>query len=304
MGTVLWQLGQLGYGFAYRVLDARYLGVPQRRRRVLIVGCLGDPACAAEVLLEPEGGAWHPAASREERQDIAGTLGGGAGERGWAADTDRMTVVPKLAPTLPSFSASARGSTTNPHFADHALVASSLKANPEVFTRATTTYGPLEAGDPDRWEEADVASPRTSHSPVARELVVTGTLAPGAHPDGLTGREAESGQLVVSRPLTAHPAGSRLGGESDQFVVSPTLGGGNYGAGNLDEGVPNVVAGAMAAGSVRRLTPLECERLQGFPDGWTEGFADSVRYRMLGNAVAVPMAEWVLRRLARAAAQR
>jgi DNA (cytosine-5)-methyltransferase 1 len=49
--------------------------------------------------------------------------------------------------------------------------------------------------------------------------------------------------------------------------------------------------------AVRRLTPLECERLQGFPDGWTEGFADSVRYRMLGNAVAVPVAEWVLRRI-------
>jgi site-specific DNA-cytosine methylase len=49
--------------------------------------------------------------------------------------------------------------------------------------------------------------------------------------------------------------------------------------------------------SVRRLTPLECERLQGFPDGWTEGHADSHRYRMLGNAVAVPVVEWILRRI-------
>lgn len=49
---------------------------------------------------------------------------------------------------------------------------------------------------------------------------------------------------------------------------------------------------------VRRLTPLECERLQGFPDGWTEGFADSVRYRMLGNAVAVPVVEWLANRIA------
>ena len=51
---------------------------------------------------------------------------------------------------------------------------------------------------------------------------------------------------------------------------------------------------------VRRLTPLECERLQGFPDGWTEGFSDTVRYRMLGNAVAVPNVEWIARRLAKA----
>ena len=48
---------------------------------------------------------------------------------------------------------------------------------------------------------------------------------------------------------------------------------------------------------VRRLTPLECERLQGAPDGWTEGQADSPRYRQLGNAVAVPVFEWVGRRL-------
>lgn len=49
--------------------------------------------------------------------------------------------------------------------------------------------------------------------------------------------------------------------------------------------------------AVRRLTPTECERLQGFPDGWTEGFSDSVRYQMLGNAVAVPVVEWIARRL-------
>jgi len=48
---------------------------------------------------------------------------------------------------------------------------------------------------------------------------------------------------------------------------------------------------------VRRLTPTECERLQGFPDGWTTGQSDSVRYRQLGNAVAVPVVEWIARRL-------
>ncbi len=56
---------------------------------------------------------------------------------------------------------------------------------------------------------------------------------------------------------------------------------------------------------VRRLTPLECERLQGFPDGWTavNGRSDSARYRMLGNAVPVPVVEWILRRIANAGAQ-
>ena len=61
----------------------------------------------------------------------------------------------------------------------------------------------------------------------------------------------------------------------------------------------NLIAGTLRVG-VRRLTPRECERLQGFPDDWTAGHADSRRYQMLGNAVAVPVAEWIGRRLGRA----
>ena len=48
---------------------------------------------------------------------------------------------------------------------------------------------------------------------------------------------------------------------------------------------------------VRRLTPVECERLQGFPDGWTEGQSDGHRYKQIGNAVAVPVVEWIMERL-------
>lgn len=50
----------------------------------------------------------------------------------------------------------------------------------------------------------------------------------------------------------------------------------------------------VAETQVRRLTPLECERLQGFPDGWTEGQADTHRYKQMGNAVAVPVVEWII----------
>jgi DNA (cytosine-5)-methyltransferase 1 len=50
----------------------------------------------------------------------------------------------------------------------------------------------------------------------------------------------------------------------------------------------------MTGTSVRRLTPKECERLQGFPDGWTKGQADSNRYKQMGNAVAVPVVEWII----------
>jgi len=60
------------------------------------------------------------------------------------------------------------------------------------------------------------------------------------------------------------------------------------------EGGGNAVMRDM---NVRRLTPRECERLQGFPDDWTAGQPDSSRYRQMGNAVAVPVVEWILRRL-------
>jgi DNA (cytosine-5)-methyltransferase 1 len=104
MGVVLGALGDLGYGFAYRVLDAQHFGVPQRRRRVFIVAGrragAPDVAGPAAILLEPEGVRGNPAPSLEAGQDVAGTLGGGAGSRGWADDTDRMTFVPVPADSL------------------------------------------------------------------------------------------------------------------------------------------------------------------------------------------------------------
>ena len=59
-------------------------------------------------------------------------------------------------------------------------------------------------------------------------------------------------------------------------------------------GQPGCVTSGLA---VRRRTPLECERLQGLPDGWTAGQSDSARYRQIGNSVAVPVVEWIARRV-------
>ena len=63
------------------------------------------------------------------------------------------------------------------------------------------------------------------------------------------------------------------------------------------KGVGNqyVQEGKLIMGTdVRRLTPVECERLQGFPDDWTAGQSDSTRYKQMGNAVAVPVVEWII----------
>jgi DNA (cytosine-5)-methyltransferase 1 len=64
-------------------------------------------------------------------------------------------------------------------------------------------------------------------------------------------------------------------------------------AANQPMGVPSILNNQ----TVRRLTPVECERLQGFPDNWTDGQADSNRYKQMGNAVAVPVVSWIIERM-------
>jgi DNA (cytosine-5)-methyltransferase 1 len=79
MGAVLGSLAELGYGHAYRVLDAQFFGVPQQRRRVVIVGHLGAPfGAAAQVLLEPESGTGDLATGRQARTNTAGPTTAGA----------------------------------------------------------------------------------------------------------------------------------------------------------------------------------------------------------------------------------
>ena len=92
--AVLHGLAQCGcLGIQWRILDARFFNVPQRRRRVFLVGYLGAP-CPPAVLLEPEGMRGDLAAGGEAGAGLAGTLGGGAGKRGWCSDIERMTFVP------------------------------------------------------------------------------------------------------------------------------------------------------------------------------------------------------------------
>jgi DNA (cytosine-5)-methyltransferase 1 len=81
-GSILGALEDLGYGLAYRVLDAQYFGVAQRRRRVFVVGYLGDWRPAAAVLFERHSMSGHPAPSREKRQEAAGTVAAGTGGSG------------------------------------------------------------------------------------------------------------------------------------------------------------------------------------------------------------------------------
>ncbi|MDE2104985.1 MAG: DNA cytosine methyltransferase [Patescibacteria group bacterium] len=144
---------------------------------------------------------------------------------------------------------------------------------------------------------------------------------------------------VVAKPLGSPKGGTRQDLDNDTYVIQDVRGvrekrqngigiaGGTLmytldGTSQHGVYVPDIVPQAMSSkwakqssgpagdevanmvapcSRVRRLTPTECERLQGFPDGWTDnGQADSHRYRQLGNAVAVPVAEWIARRMATA----
>ena len=85
-----------------------------------------------------------------------------------------------------------------------------------------------------------------------------------------------------------------------QNYIAPTIGADISRQAGGHPGIEEYTEAVHGAGfGVRRLTPTECERLQGFPDGWTDidGMSDSARYRMLGNAVAVPVAEWIGKRI-------
>jgi DNA (cytosine-5)-methyltransferase 1 len=96
---------------------------------------------------------------------------------------------------------------------------------------------------------------------------------------------------MIGRKDTAGPSGSGFLGENDP---SYTL----MGSGQARHGV-GVITNELSI--VRRLTPLECERLQGFPDEWTSGQADQHRYKQMGNAVAVPVVEFIVKRLVQVA---
>lgn len=119
---------------------------------------------------------------------------------------------------------------------------------------------------------------------------VTGTLSPGAHAGSYNGQDAYNDMLVCgASPDVAHALRAKANcAYREDAETYP---------------VQNMV--------VRRLTPMECERLQGFPDGWTDigewtdekgkkhKDADSPRYKALGNSIALPFWDWMLRRMAR-----
>ena len=107
-----------------------------------------------------------------------------------------------------------------------------------------------------------------------------------------------SESFVVAIPI--HDKATRFAGKRQMHDGTYKMDGAGNGLGIGKEGDPmNTLTGGdrhavFESSTVRRLTPIECERLQGFPDDWTAGQPDSTRYKQMGNAVAVPVVEWII----------
>jgi DNA (cytosine-5)-methyltransferase 1 len=318
-GSFLGAVAELGYGFAYRVLDAQYFGVAQRRRRVFVVGCLGDWRSAAEVLFEPESLRRDPAPSREKGQEVAGTIAARFGisrnnheecvaqtlqARVGQGGFDLENETPIIMSTLCASDATKWGSN---QWVDEgkavlhpiALAENTIGRQPQnggngngftvggpMYTlNATGVHGvaqaiPLDLRNAGRDPE--------KYDAINRQNVGVGEAGDPAHT--VTSAFVHG----VAQPIGWSEELNALEG------VQPTLQRG--GQGGRHEGVMTT---NMA---VRRLTPTECERLQGFPDSYTNipwrkqpESPDGPRYKALGNSMAVPVMAWIGRRIANVA---
>ena len=260
MGIVLGSLADLGYGVAYRVLDAQYFGVAQRRKRVFIVGRLGDDGhTPGEILDLIEGSSGDNHQSEQTGQNTTSSANGGALAR-------------------------QRG------FGDYEIdqVAGALKARDykdatdlvlnQPYVKVIRSGARAEDGSlpAEVWAERDVSPTLNVMDNTGESRATVITVFQPHYSAAIQGN-------MIGRSDTAGPQGKGYSESGPMFTLTQT-----------DQH-------AVATSSVRRLTPVECERLQGFPDDWTAGQADGHRYKQMGNAVAVPCVAWVINRLIREA---
>jgi len=340
--SLLRGMGQLGYGFAYRILDAQYFGVPQRRRRVFVVGCAGGWQRAAAVLFERHSLQRHTAPRREAGKGFTHsvapslTSSGRGVERG--GDTRGQD------PVIACDVAGALDTQCGGEKLTHQSVVNG-HVLPVMGTLTTRTFTGLGARD----IEEGALVPMISHSlrgegfDASEDGTGRGTpLVPiqnalrGKSQNGLGIGEGGEPMYTLDKASQhavafAHQAGgaqTTLGYDQERgtaptlskcqtpavaWSIMPQNSGKDYKAREVDVLQPLMAAGQthgnqggdiiQTAMQVRRLTPRECERLQGFPDDYTQvpyrnkTAADGPRYKALGNSMAVPVMAWIGKRI-------
>ena len=291
-----------GVDLAWCVYDAQYFGTAQRRRRLFLV-CDFAGKCAGEILFVPKslrgyfeaGGTPRQglAAFAESRPDTAGgeivvlNDQGGASltvERSGLSPTLRSQTHGNLPVVAAGFDLQQITSKTNRSTLRPVQPTLCGTGQPHVVTMAT--------GQANAEVLADIAPTLNCNheQPLLVHPQIAGTLcASGAGLSRPAGMGSETDFCITSAGFR-YKAGSAAGSLGYQEETAPTL---------LAAQQSGVLHHHYADLIVRRLTPLECERLQGFPDFWTEqgggrSISDTSRYQMLGNSIAVPCVAYIM----------
>jgi len=290
-GSFLGALGQLGYGFSYRVLDAQYFGVPQRRRRVFVVAhSSGDSRRAAEVLFEPESLRGDSTKSNRTGQKFTTSPASSVDANGI-----QRTVGTLCADTHPGA-----------YSGQDAYTGRLVPVMYENHPNDSRITGPVDPSPTvaARWGTGGGNTPLVQHTYRKSRRAQSAEDFETWVPDGVTNTlncfdlgDIRSVDIVVEPIALAENTIGRQpmnGGNGDGY----TVGGPMY---TLNATGVHGVAHPDHSMAVRRLTPTECERLQGFPDGYTNIMPetpDGPRYKALGNSMAVPVMRWIGSRIA------
>lgn len=310
-GTFLGGLGQLGYGFAYRVLDAQYVrvqshprAVPQRRRRVFVVGHLGDWRRAAAVLFERESLSRHPPPRREAGKgtahDVAPSLtssGRGVERGGDARGQDPVIAFDETSRCL-NADAMGRIDWETETFVAHTLKGEGFDASEDGTGRGTPIVPVAVAGTMKALRESGGFSNSADHAaggymvPIAYRTAGDGAVFEEGDKTAplTTGTDRSANIVAHAYDMRGREGGAQFEGPHDTANIRAAGGGSSR----------SYVAHRWA---VRRLTPLECLRLQGFPDDYfdkarlNKPLADGPKYKMLGNSMAVNVMSWIGQRI-------
>ena len=320
-GTFLGALAKLGYGFAYGILDAQYFGVPQRRRRVFVVGHSGDWRPAAAVLFERESMSRNSPPSEKTEAEVAAALTQGTDSKGKGGYAGRRQEddVNLVAATLTGGLDGHAGLRV-----EDTLVLAQNGSDIQVGHQ----LGAVTAGQA-RQTSGDLIAFHARQDPITSEQSlpleakggqsVAYGLAGETLPPLWAHRCDNCGHIFTSHEEFVACPDCRTDSESFSPIMNKEHAAIAYGwVGDVTpkigkEVMPTLRAeqggegrGVATGGSVRRLTPRECERLQGFPDDYTripwrgksaERCPDGPRYRVLGNSMAVPVMEWIGQRI-------
>jgi DNA (cytosine-5)-methyltransferase 1 len=324
-GSLLGAVADIGYGFAYRVLDAQYFGVAQRRRRVFVVGNLGDWRGPAKVLFESGCLSRDSPPSREKRKEITSRSGIGveitgplaarrfAETDGLSENSAQMVVMPDTVGTLDLECGGGRKthqSVVSGHFiptfwngkqiADTITCTSDDQRMPDknklqAVIAIQDASGRDKAQNGKGWNENVSYTLETrGQQGVAHAFKVRGGGGNGGK--GYLGQDEQAftistvqdQQIAVSN---THAFNSNA--RPNEMNISP-----------INQGLTcSQNAAVVQQMAVRRLTPVECERLQGFPDKYTDILPggkptpDGPRYKALGNSMAVPVMRWIGERI-------